>query len=1399
MIVIDWYNNLQIRFKLLLGFGLVLVLMVVLALVAYRAQQDSQANFNHFLSHDIAITDLSQSSYRAMLEARSAEKNYFLRYQDEGFEAARANYVTVVENQVDIIEANIESLEDLFDSEADFLVNFTTIELNVADYEGLFLEMVALLEARGHKDEGLIGDFRGQVHLVEEAITAQELDELTIHMLMMRRFEKDYLLRGEVDDVRDLQARVVAFKQDLAETSVSEAEQENLVTLVDDYQRLFEQVVATDEEIANKQEEVERAVDELEPLLNSLYERGEKNREEAQAELEGLLRSALLVIVVVTVGAVVVGLGWANYTAGAFSRVIGQAVGVAGDIAEGRLGQELNVTQKDELGELALAFNRMIGYQRGMAKVARRLAIGDTNQMVAPHSEADELGQAFKQMVQYQQTISVAAKQVAQNNLDVQVQPVSEEDILGHAFREMIDNLKALTASNEKQIWLAQGKTSLHDGMRGQQTVMMLAQNVIRQLCQYLDAPVGTIYLKEDDAYHLVGSYAYVRRKNVSGVVAAGEGLVGQAILEKSPIVISNIPDDYIKVSSGLGETAPQQIVALPLVYEEAVLGALELGTLGDFSDVHLDFLVGVAENVAIALHAAQAREQVQALLEQTQQQAEEMQTQQEELRVTNEELTTQTEQLRISEQRLREQQTELEATNAELEESALALQQKQEALNKQNEALQLVRIELERRAEELALASKYKSEFLANMSHELRTPLNSLLILANMLAKNDEGNLSPDQVESAQIIYQGGQDLLSLINEILDLAKVESGKMSFQIEPVVIEDLVLVIENQFGPLASQSELEFELEVADDMPEQIVTDRKRVLQIVKNLLSNAFKFTSEGSVSCRLGRAEVADLLPDYKGKEMVAVRVRDTGIGMTAEQQKVVFEAFQQADGSTSRQYGGTGLGLSISRELAEKLGGYISLESEEGKGSVFTLYLPLTAPTMGGGKEDGGERLVRLIEGEGRMKVEEPKIEVRKRREEEEKGETAVATKRSVTLPTNFDNKKGLLIIEDDPHFATILQRFAREKGFVPIHVDDGLKGLQVAQEIVPAAIILDINLPQMSGWEVLENLKQDTRTRHIPIHIMSVYDVTTLEAQRRGAIGFLAKPVAEDALEDTFGSINKHLQGDLRALLLVEDDAGLRRSVTKLLEGDDVEIVSVGTGEKALAQLRERSFDCMVLDLNLPDMTGFDLLHTMHEQAGIEICPVIIYTGRELTRKENQQLMKYVDSIIVKGVKSPERLLDETALFLHRVVDDMPREQQNAIKKLYKQEMSFENRTVLIVDDDMRNSFALSKLLADYGLKIEIANNGQKALDMLAKGMAFDIILMDIMMPVMDGLETIKQIRQDPTHRKIPILALTAKAMKGDREACLEAGANDYLSKPIDTDRLLSMLRVWLYNRS
>jgi len=1417
-----WFNRLTIRSKLLVAFSITIGLLIVLVIITALATQiDTQNNIDSLLKVEVYSAELALQTTNLVSIIRQAENAYLLEYERLGFQKARETHVSQLEEQVKDSLYNLQELrrlqinhrnearEDESSAQNDPRIrDLERIENGITNNKRYFLETVVLLETRGLKNTGLIGEFQAKAHEIETIVNAQRLDQLIIDILIIRRFEAAYLLYGGANNITSLQSAVTTFKNHVLETELTSIEQQQLINLADEYQTLLEQLATLDAEIEQKTILFQQSIYSAQPSLEAFYQTELKYKDTAQLAMSERSQIASLIVGSIGLLAIIIGFVIAFKLSERISEAVEVVALAARNISKGDVEQSVLITSKDELGDMATAFNRMITYQQTMASVALQLAHGNVTVDITPQSDKDVLGQAFLQMIHYQQVIAEAANRLSQGDLTVEIVPQAENDLLSHAFQQMVVNLREVTTANETQIWLTTGQAELGKVMRGQLNLSTLAQNVITQLCHYLSAQMGTLYLVQGEILQLTGSYAYTHRKNLANQFKFGEGIIGQVALEKQPILISNLPDDYVTITSSLGETSPKALLASPFIYEEQVMGVVELGTLTPFTKTHLNFVAMVMESIAIVFHTAQARQRMNELLTETQIQAQELQTQQEELRVTNEELEAQTESLRVSETRLRQKQAELKITNTELEEkataleeSSVALREKQKAVDRQNQALKAAQAELKQQTEELAMASKYKSEFLANMSHELRTPLNSLLILARMLANNEQGNLTDEQVESATIIYNGGHDLLDLINEILDLSKVEAGKMSFHIEDFLLADLIDMAQTQFGPLTREKGVELKMVLEDGLPAYLKTDAQRLKQIIKNLLSNALKFTQEGFIELAITRPEPTVNLAraDLNPAKTVAIRVTDTGIGISSEQQKFVFEAFQQADGSTSRQYGGTGLGLSISRELTMRLGGFIDLTSQVGKGSTFTVYMPERAPAE------------LLAEATTATK---PTIARRLNRSKNLVKPTPAPTptdstdqsKQTSSKPQSFhsitddrddltSHDKILLVIEDDLNFAKILYDMAHQKGFKCLIAQDGQIGVDLVFQYNPLAILLDLHLPTLSGWQILEILKHNPDTRHIPVHIISIDD-ETITAYQKGAMGYLTKPVTSETLDQSFQQIEQFIERDIKNLLLVEDDKTLRQSINKLLSGNDIKILETGLGQEALALLRQQLFDCVILDLTLPDMTGFELLNMMNEDNSIYQCPVIVYTGRALTREENSRLLQYADSVIVKGVKSPERLLDETALFLHRIVANLPDDKQKTIKQLYNQDELLQGKKILVADDDMRNSFALSKLLSEKGLTVEIAPNGQKAIDMLATHADIDLILMDVMMPVMDGLEAIKRIREQPKYRDLPILALTAKAMKGDREACLTAGANDYLAKPLDTDRLLSMLRVWLY---
>ncbi|WP_137862481.1 MULTISPECIES: response regulator [unclassified Sphingomonas] len=917
-----------------------------------------------------------------------------------------------------------------------------------------------------------------------------------------------------------------------------------------------------------------------------------------------------------------------------------------------------------------------------------------------------------------------------------------------------------------REEWLQAGQVGLGQAVAGDLTIERLGANALRFLAEYLGATAGAIFIRNGDGFLRRAGYGVPAGAAVPERVTPGDGLIGQAIADGRSFTLSPVPDGYLYFGSALGRAKPGRLLIAPARIDGQVNTVVELGFAGGGvkpAEAE-ELLARIAEQLGVAVRSAKYRAQLQELLEETQAQAEELQAQGEELRSSNEELEAQARALQESQARLEVQQAELEESNAQLEEQA-------QTLEAQRDDLARAQASLAGQARELEQASRYKSEFLANMSHELRTPLNSLLIMARLLAENRAGNMSTEQVRHAETIETSGNDLLALINDVLDISKIEAGKLELQPRRIRISPMLEKLRQGFAAAAEAKGLELRCEVLPGAPGDIETDPQRLEQVLRNFLSNAVKFTGKGEVTLSAGRAADGRL----------SFAVRDTGVGIAPEQQKIIFEAFRQADGTISRKYGGTGLGLSISRELARLLGGEIRLESSAGKGSIFTLLLPEAY--------DPG-----LVEAapprEAPLLAAEP---------------VPPAPRRAPLRAEVADDRERLsgdsrvlLVVEDDPAFARILYDLAHELGFDCLIAGTADEGALMARQYLPNAVILDIGLPDHTGLSVLDRIKRDPRTRHIPVHVVSADDNSQV-ALAGGAIGYMLKPVRRDQLVGVLEGLEAHMTRRLRRVLVVEDDAQQAESVRLLLASRDVETVDAHSAAAALEQLGSETFDCMVLDLNLPDMPGLDLLERLSMDESVGFPPVIVYTGRDLSADEELRLRRYSKSIIVKGAKSPERLLDEVTLFLHQVVSDLPEQQQAILSQALQRDAALDGRHILVVEDDIRNVYALTSIFEPHGAKVQIARNGIEALAALdaaqGGGAPVELVLMDVMMPEMDGIAATREIRGRPEWRGLPVIALTAKAMARDQQDCIAAGANDYLAKPLDVDKLLSLVRVWM----
>lgn len=960
--------------------------------------------------------------------------------------------------------------------------------------------------------------------------------------------------------------------------------------------------------------------------------------------------------------------------------------------------------------------------------------------------------------------------------------------------KDLSDATNRLLESQERQFWLQTGITEVATSYQGQSDIFPLAQVLVRKLADLLNAGFGVFYLRSGDKLVKIASYAAGGDDPGTESFRMGTGLIGQSAAENRIFLLEQIPDHHIQITTGLGASNPNSILIVPIEHEGRVFGVLELASFTVFTSQHQELAeqtrstIGMMiNNVLNQMEVKRLLEESQAMSEELQQQTEELTAQSEELMSQQDELRTANDSLRQSELRLKLQQEDLETNNVELTKRSDQLLRNARRMQEANVRIEEQKTLLEQQASDLMTASRYKSEFLANMSHELRTPLNSLLILSQLLAENREGNLQTKQIEFASTIHSAGSDLLRLIDEILDLSKIESGQMNIELEPVSWNEILDSLERSFRTLAEKKKIEFLLEMDEGLQaKKLVTDSHRLLQILKNLLSNAFKFTNQGQVQLEISSVE------GKNGEPEIAFSVTDTGIGIAEEKKAIIFEAFQQADGSTSRKYGGTGLGLTISRDMALLLGGRIEVESREGAGSHFTLFLP-AAPKLEDGQQFRKEVAVAAVEDTPAPALPAPDVLAPLQPEINPQwlGTTDIPDDREELQPGD----RVMLIIEDDSRFARILLDQVRDRGFKGIVALQGDTGLGLARMYKPDAIILDIELPVIDGWSVLERLKQQPELRHIPVHVISIVDEPQ-QGLLKGAIAYLQKPVDRQGLENALSRIEHFLDRSVKRLLIVEDDEVLLESMVHLMEHDDVIIKAVSSGQEALDELEQNHYDCMVLDLGLGDISGFEILDRIRQREELRQLPIIIYTGRELDRKEEIEIRKYAESIIIKNVKSQERLFDETALFLHRVEADLPENRRLILKKLYNDEDLFRGKRILLVEDDIRNIFALTNVLQSHHLNVTFAENGKEALEQLEKDPEFDLILMDIMMPELDGYQAMKAIRQMPELETVPIIALTAKAMKEDRQRCIDMGASDYISKPIDVEKLLSLLKVWLY---
>ena len=1009
---------------------------------------------------------------------------------------------------------------------------------------------------------------------------------------------------------------------------------------------------------------------------------------------------------------------------------------------------------------------------------AQKIAKGKTGITIEPESN-DVVAALTHSIIEIDinnKELAQAAEAIGKGNFSVSVQPRSEDDILGNAIVDMKDNLERFTKSNEEKIWIQSGIGVVNDAIRGEKDISSLGQEALHALMGYLGCESGLIYITQEHSLYYSAGYAISNYELIPHDIKFGETLIGQAALHKETVLLENVPDDFLKIRSAAGAASPKHVLIVPLVNNNQVEGVIEASSLFEIDNYKVEFVKEVAADIAIALQAAKSRARLQELLEETQTQSEELQSQHRELEALNAELEMNTQRLQASEEELKVQQEELMQANQELEERSKLLEERNQVIQERN-------LEIQRKAEELEISTKYKSEFLANMSHELRTPLNSILLLSRLLAENNEKTLTGEQVEYAQVIQNSGTGLLSLIDEILDLSKIEAGKMELEYAPTAVKEVASGLQSLFAPIAKEKSLEFKIHIDEKAPAIIETDRMRLEQVLKNLLSNALKFTSQGSVELSIAP------LP---GKEtFLSFTVKDTGIGIPAEKQQAVFEAFQQADGSTRRKFGGTGLGLSISRELIKILGGEIKLTSEVGKGSEFTVYLPVQRPLE---QVD----IAAAVQKPEPVTIQPTAVTTNETKPKTEKRYISTAIPESLPDDRNNITKsdKVILIIEDDVSFAKALLNYTRSKGYKGIVAVRGDEGIALAKQFQPLGILLDLELPVKDGWEVMEELKNNVQTRPIPVHMMSSHSVKR-ESLMKGAIDFIDKPVAFEQMQEIFKKIEHVLNKTYKKVLIVEENSRHAKALAYFLESFNVTSEVSQSISESVDALEKETVDCVILDMGVPDNKAYETLEEIKKRSGLENLPIIIFTGKSLSAVEESKIKQYADSIVVKTAHSYQRILDEVSLFLHLIEENNQTQKKNNYQQLGALDEVLRNKKILITDDDVRNIFSLTKALEKHQMNVYTAIDGKEALRILEEQPDIDVVLMDIMMPEMDGYETMKRIRSNPKYRNLPMIAVTAKAMTGDREKCIKAGASDYISKPVDIDQLLSLLRVWLYD--
>lgn len=1432
-------------FRITAGFTVVLVMLITIALIGNNAIDSGRNSLDMVVNTDTRkIRDAGQA-VQNLIALQRAEKNMILSTTQLEMD----EYERKIERLDDELAKIVSALASRVDANGAALL--TQFEREYANFRETQKQVIALTrqnanvlarelsqgEARIAHNEAMQflsklvelnqRAFNAQVELLRtdksdnrEAVALRlerTLEKIKIataisdSLAAMQRDEKNLVLARnqiEIDEyghtlsairsnldsqTAELNALISSSLRDAKLTSAQrqnlEAEQiavANFITAYRNYRSYHERVISLSRQNSNKRalelstntgrQGFDQAEQTLEALVHKIDQDMVASISRADAGYTQYQRWTLLITLLAVFSAILTGLLVVRGLKRRTQRITERAV----QLAEGALDTDSRSEQvSDELQQIEHALDSIQEAFREIMLISEQLSIGNLDHRLKPRSTNDQLVEAINRMADSSSAVVNVASRVADGDLNTTLTLRSERDQLGKAIQSMISSLQYSEKENQNRLWLDEGVARINTTVLGEKSVAELAANVIEALCRQVNAQIGALYISEGAHYEdateaetelvLIGSYAYTDRKKLSNRYRLGESLVGQAALEKKAIVVSQLPEDYIHIGSGIGSSAPAHLLVVPFLYDGRVLGVIELGTLDAFTPLVHSMLARATDAIAIAFNSAAARMALAQALKDSQ---------------------ALTEELRV-------QQESLASTNAELEEQTQALEVSQQEVEARNQKLMLAQDELNERAEQLRQSNKYKSEFLANMSHELRTPLNSILLLSKILASGDIEDMS-EQRSNAQVIYDAGNDLLNLINEVLDLAKIESGKMLVHFADIETESFLKSYRPLFTPQAAEKNLEFEIEVAADAPKHFISDSERIQQVLRNFLSNAFKFTAAGRVTLQASPVsnDIIDGLVTFgtirtelqrDPAAFIAFNVIDTGVGIAEDKRQLVFEAFQQLDGSTSRQYGGTGLGLSISSQLAEMLGGAVGLRSDLGKGAIFTLVLPLNPPaSLYTNANDTGGYVA--------------PVEPSQNPSQSISASSFGGVVHDDQLTTSPNDERILLVIEDDARFAKTLIKLGHKHDFKVIYASTGTEGVRLAEFYTPAAILLDIQLPILDGWGVLRHLKKNPKTSHIPVHIVSVVDDVQF-GYRLGAAHYLQKPVDPEQLEEAFDKIESLLERKVRHLLVVEDNNIERDSIIKLLQSDGaVECTGVGSGAEALDTLRTEHFDTVILDLRLSDMTGNELLRLMAEDSQIEQTPVIVYTGKDLSIEEEKQLREFAQSIVLKTAESPARLLEETSIFLHQVRSSLSEEKQKMIAEVCNVDAILKGRTVLLVDDDIRNTFALSAVLENRGLNVLTASNGEEALLTLEENaQKIELVLMDVMMPVMDGYEAMRRIRAQEEHKNLPVIALTAKALREDRELCIAAGASDYMAKPIDYDQLFSLIRVWMSAKS